>query len=72
MDRFNEISHANPAKGYSLIKTHKVVNSVRVIAGGRGTVTEILSIFARKCLYSEVLNIENNVKVTSEMFTLIT
>ena len=56
---------------YSLVKTHKVGNPVRVITSGCGTAIENLSIFVEKCLYSEVLKIESRVKDTSEMLTII-
>ena len=56
---------------YSLVKTHKVGNPVRVITSGCGTAIENLSIFVEKCLYSEVLKIQSRVKDTSEMLTII-
>ena len=56
---------------YSLIKTHKVGNPVRVITSGCRTAIENLSIFVEKCLYSEVLKIESRVKDASEMLTII-
>ena len=38
---------------------------------GCGTAIENLSIFVKKCLYSEVLNIESRVQDTSEILTII-
>ena len=56
---------------YDLIKTHKLGNPFRVITSGCSTAIENLSIFGKKCLYSEVLQIESSVKDTSEMITII-
>ena len=51
---------------YGLVKTHKADSPVRVITSGCGTVVENLSIFFGKCLFPEVLKIENRVQDTSE------
>ena len=56
---------------YGLVKTHKVVNPIRVIISGCGKAIEKLSIFVEKCLYSEVLKIESRVKDTSEILTIV-
>ena len=56
---------------YGLIKTHKVVNSVKVITSACGTEIENSSIFVEKCLDSEVLKIESRVEDISEMLTII-
>ena len=56
---------------YGLIKTYKVGNLVRVITSGCVTAIESLSIFVKKSLYSQVLNIESRVKDRSEMLTII-
>ena len=48
--RFTETSHANPAKMYGLIKSHKVGgNCIRVTTSGCGTAEENLSISVKKC-----------------------
>ena len=69
--RFIGTSHAKRGKVYGLTKTHKVGNPVRVITSGSCTLIENLSIFVKKCLYSEVLKTESRVIDTSEMLTII-
>ena len=55
---------------YGLVKTLKADNPVRVVISGCGTAAENLSIFVEKCLFSEVLKMENKVQDTSEMLLI--
>ena len=62
-----EPSHVPPGKMYGLVKTHKLNNPVKVIAGGCGTAVENLPIFVERCLYPEVLKIDSRIQDTSEI-----
>ena len=69
--KFIEPSFVAPGKMYCLVKTHKENNPVRVITSGCGIAVENLSIFIKKFLFPEVLEIESRVQVTSEMLNFI-
>ena len=56
---------------YSLVKTHKANNPVRIITSGCSTAVENLSIFVEKVLYKEVEIIPSRIKDTSHMLDII-
>ena len=56
---------------HGLMKTHKLGYPVRIIASGRGTAIENLSVSVQKYLYPEALKIKSRVKDISAMLTII-
>ena len=61
----------SPSKMYSLVRTHKVNNLVRIITNGCNTAVENLSIFVEKVFYKEVERIPSTIKDTSHMLDII-
>ena len=60
---FTKPDNCNAGKMYSMVKTHKTDNPVRVITSGCNTVVEKVSILVEKSLYSLAVGFNSKIKV---------
>ena len=60
---FTKPDNCNAGKMYSMVKTHKADNPVRVITIGCNTVVEKVSILVEKSLYSLAVGFNSKIKV---------